>query len=120
MLGCPLFDAHFLNHAEVVDFQRVRNPFGAVGHGLKPFAGKLIAFEAKFNFFLLHAGIHFTVPVDAKDFESGAEAIVWPATFALEFVFGNVIPFQKSIPVITVFLPDVQRAVETIFATGRC
>ena len=96
MLSCPLFDTHFLNHAEVVDFQRVRNPFGAVGNGLQPLAGKFAALETKIHFFFLNAGVHFTVAVDAKDFESRAKSIIWPATFATEFFIGNVESTPKS------------------------
>jgi hypothetical protein len=38
----------------------------------------------------------------------------------LKFIFRNIVPFEKSLPVFAVFFRNAERTVKTIFAARRC
>lgn len=120
MFGCPFFNTHFLNHTEVVNFQRMRHPFGAVGNGLQAFAWKFVALETKIHLFFLNTGVHPAIRVNTQNLKSRTIPVVRAATFAPEFVFRNIVPFEKGFPVFPVFFCNAKRAIETIFATRCC
>jgi hypothetical protein len=72
------------------------------------------------NPFSLNAGVHFTVPVDSKNFKFRVKSVVRAAPYALKFVLRNIVTFKKCFAVLHVFFRNAEGAIETIFATGRC